>query len=197
MSKFELVALLAFLFPLAFSPGPGNMIFAANGARFGVQATLGATAGYHLATFLVTVALGLGFISAISSAPEVFNVVKIAGSLYVLWLAWKLFRAGRLDSEVQAKPINFWDGAVLLVLNPKAYVIIALMFSQFISAADASTKVIVVSAIFTLNNFVAFTLWTIVGDGLAKMLSSEKHSRYLNSIFGGILTLVAVWMLLS
>ena len=83
MSKFELVALLAFLFPLAFSPGPGNMIFAANGARFGVQATLGATAGYHLATFLVTVALGLGFISAISSAPEVFNVVKIAGSLYV------------------------------------------------------------------------------------------------------------------
>ena len=197
MSKFELVALLAFLFPLAFSPGPGNMIFAANGARFGVQATLGATAGYHLATFLVTVALGLGFISAISSAPEVFNVVKIAGSLYVLWLAWKLFRAGRLDSEVQAKPINFWDGAVLLVLNPKAYVIIALMFSQFISAADASTKVIVVSAIFTLNNFVAFTLWTIVGDGLAKMLSSEKHSRYLNSIFGGILALVAVWMLLS
>ena len=197
MSKFELVALLAFLFPLAFSPGPGNVIFAANGARFGVQATLGATAGYHLATFLVTVALGLGFISAISSAPEVFNVVKIAGSLYVLWLAWKLFRAGRLDSEVQAKPINFWDGAVLLVLNPKAYVIIALMFSQFISAADASTKVIVVSAIFTLNNFVAFTLWTIVGDGMAKMLSSEKHSRYLNSIFGGILALVAVWMLLS
>ena len=197
MSKFELVALLAFLFPLAFSPGPGNMIFAANGARFGVQATLGATAGYHLATFLVTVALGLGFISAISSAPEVFNVVKIAGSLYVLWLAWKLFRAGRLDSEVQAKPINFWDGAVLLVLNPKAYVIIALMFSQFISAADASTKVIVVSAIFSLNNFVAFTLWTIVGDGMAKVLSSEKHSRYLNSIFGGILTLVAVWMLLS
>ena len=197
MSKFELVALLAFLFPLAFSPGPGNMIFAANGARFGVQATLGATAGYHLATFLVTVALGLGFISAISSAPEVFNVVKIAGSLYVLWLAWKLFRAGRLDSEVQAKPINFWDGAVLLVLNPKAYVIIALMFSQFISAADASTKVIVVSAIFTLNNFIAFTLWTIVGDGMAKMLSSEKHSRYLNSIFGGILALVAVWMLLS
>ena len=102
-----------------------------------------------------------------------------------------------MDSEVQAEPINFWDGAVLLVLNPKAYVIIALMFSQFISAADASTKVIVVSAIFTLNNFVAFTLWTIVGDGMAKMLSSEKHSRYLNSIFGGILALVAVWMLLS
>ena len=197
MSNFELIALLAFLFPLAFSPGPGNMIFAANGARFGVRATLGATFGYHLTTFIVTIALGLGFSSAVSSAPEAFDIVKIAGSLYVLWLAWKLFMAGRLDSVIQAKPINFVDGAVLLLLNPKAYVIIALMFSQFISGTSNTANVIAISAIFTLNNFVAFTLWTFVGDGIAKMLSSEKHARYLNSIFGGILALVAVWMLLS
>ena len=47
---FDLIALLVFLFPLAFSPGPGNMLFAANGARFGIRATFWASMGYHIAT---------------------------------------------------------------------------------------------------------------------------------------------------
>jgi len=42
MSLFEILALILFLFPLAFSPGPGNMFFAANGARFGFLNTLSA-----------------------------------------------------------------------------------------------------------------------------------------------------------
>ena len=48
------LALLIFLFPLAYSPGPGNTLFAANGAVFGFRATLPASAGYHLATWAVT-----------------------------------------------------------------------------------------------------------------------------------------------
>ncbi len=44
-------ALLVFLFPLACSPGPGNMFFAANGAWFGFGATIPASLGYHIATW--------------------------------------------------------------------------------------------------------------------------------------------------
>ncbi len=59
---FELtLALLLFHFPLAFSPGPGNMFFAAVGGRFGLRASLPATIGYHLTTFAVTAVIGLGF----------------------------------------------------------------------------------------------------------------------------------------
>lgn len=41
------LALVVFPFALAYSPGPGNMFFAANGARFGLQATLPANFGYQ------------------------------------------------------------------------------------------------------------------------------------------------------
>lgn len=47
----DVIAFLTFLFPLAYSPGPGNMVFAANGARFGIRATLRASAGHHIATW--------------------------------------------------------------------------------------------------------------------------------------------------
>ena len=196
MDYYQIAALLAFLFPLAFSPGPGNMFFAANGARFGLRATLGATTGYHIVTFGATFLIGLGFSSALAAAPQAFDAIRIAGSLYVLWLAWKLGTAGRAGHQ-EAKAASFWDGAVLLILNPKAYVIIALMFSQFLGATSSVLQVAVISVIFTLNNLVAFTLWTTLGDWLGKTFRSEERARYLNATFGVILATVGVWMLVS
>ncbi len=192
----ELIALLIFLFPLAYSPGPGNMLFAANGARFGLRSTIPATVGYHIATVVVTFALGVGFSEAIAFAPSALSVIQIAGSLYVMWLAWKLWQAGRTDS-VDASPIGFRDGVVLLLLNPKAYVIIVLMFSQFLDTRGAYAQVALIAVVFTLNNLVAFTLWTVVGDRLAQAARSEENSRLLNRVFGGVLGAVGVWMLFS
>ena len=71
------------------------------------------------------------------------------------------------------------------------------MFSQFLSESSSRAEVTAIAAVFTFNNLVAFTLWTTIGDALAKTLRNEKHERYLNAIFGGILAVVGVWMLLS
>ena len=114
------IALIIFLFPLTYSPGPGNMFFAANGARFGFAATLPSNIGYHIATWLVTVAIGFDMITALNDYPNVFLALKLAGTAYVFWLAWKLIRAGRFDGRAEANPATFWDRAILLLLNPKA-----------------------------------------------------------------------------
>ena len=191
----ELLALLAFLFPLAYSPGPGNMLFAANGARFGFRSTLAATTGYHLATVAVTFALGMGFAAVLAAAPDMLLVIQVVGSLYVLYLAWRLWQAGSVDGFEQARPIGFFDGVVLLVLNPKAYVIIALMFSQFLPADSDIARVAGISAVFTLNNLLAFSIWTLIGDVLARAFREEHNARRLNRLFGVMLALVAIWML--
>jgi threonine/homoserine/homoserine lactone efflux protein len=49
---------------------------------------------YHIATWLVTVVIGLGMITALNDYPNVFLALKISGAAYVLWLAGKLIRAG-------------------------------------------------------------------------------------------------------
>ncbi len=194
-----IAALVIFLFPLAYSPGPGNLFFAANGARFGFRATVPANAGYHLATWVVTVGIGFGFLAVMERFPQVFDMLKIAGSLYVLWIAWKMFRSSVLEDEGAARPARFVDGALLLVLNPKAYVIMALMFTQFLEGSQAGqlAAVLVIATIFTLNNLLAFSLWALMGDAIAAGFRSADSARRLNAVFGIVLAGVAVWMLLS
>lgn len=193
------VALVLFLFPLAYSPGPGNMFFAANGARFGFRATIPANIGYHVATGIVTAAIGFGFIAALEAYPRIFSGLKVAGSLYVLWLAWTLFRASALEDTAAAKPATFKDGVILLILNPKAYVIIALMFTQFLNQSGMNflAAVLLITTVFTLNNLIAFSLWALIGDKIARYFRTPQSAQKLNMVFGGILAAVGVWMLLS
>ncbi|MGR3546870.1 MAG: LysE family transporter, partial [Roseovarius sp.] len=98
-----------------------------------------------------------------------------------------------------ARPASFRDGAVLLLLNPKAYVIIALMFTQFLSVSDTNQTLLVpgITTLFTLNNFVAFTLWTMMGARLGRLFARAGSARALNTAFGVVLGTVALWMLLA
>lgn len=191
------VALIVFLFPLAYSPGPGNIFFAANGARFGLRATLPAHIGYHIATWIVTVAIGLGFAVALERFPALFVWLKWAGSAYVLYLAWRFFRAGAVEADGAARPASFADGVILLVLNPKAYAIITLMFSQFLDLTQPQGIALVgwIATVFTLNNLVAFLTWTAIGNRIAALFRDQTSARWLNTGFGLILAGVAFWMM--
>lgn len=191
-----LLPLILFLLPLAYSPGPGNLFFAANGARFGLRATLPANLGYHLATWVVTLALGLGFAALLTSLPRLLILMKGAGSAYVLYLAWGFFRAGKTDTKREARPASLIDGMVLLILNPKAYLIIALMFSQFLPEGGGAqvSAVIWITSIFTLNNLLAFLIWTLLGDRIAARFRNAAQASWLNRGSALTLALVALWM---
>ena len=147
----------------------------------------------------MTVAIGLGMITALNVYPNVFLALKLASAAYVFWLAWKLIRAGRFDGQAEAKPATFWDGVILLLLNPKAYISMALMFSQFLITDRGLqiANVMTISTNFTLNNFVAFSIWTPVGDKIADRFRTDEGARRLNLMFGLLLAAVAVWMLFS
>lgn len=191
------LSLTAFLFPLAYSPGPGNLFFATLGARFGTAATLPANAGYHVATLVVTGLVGAGLVSAIDPETALFDGVKWAGSLYVLWLAWKMATSGSSRAEMGDIKAGFLDGVLLLILNPKAYVIIVLMYSQFggLGPAGMVERVGLISIVFTVNNLLAFLLWTIAGDGLGRLFASETGARRLNLGFAFVLAGVGLWMM--
>ena len=88
------------------------------------------------------------------------------------------------------------DGGLLLVLNPKAYMIVLLMFTQFLGPATPgyTTAVLWISLVFTLNNLIAFIAWTVVGDRLIARFRDGASSRKLNIGFGVVLGAVALWM---
>jgi threonine/homoserine/homoserine lactone efflux protein len=192
------LALILFLLPLAYSPGPGNLFFAAIGARFGLRAALPAMTGYHLATFALTAAIGLGFAGLARLAPAALEVMRYAGAAYVLWLALLFLRAGAHQDGAGPGPARALDGAILLVLNPKAWLIIALMFTQFLPAhaGGGASVVLWITAIFTVNNLVAFIVWTVAGDLLTRRFRSGTPAKGRNAAFALMLASVALWMLL-
>lgn len=182
------LALIAFLTPLAWSPGPGNMVFAANGAAFGVRAILPALLGYHLATFAATLPIGLGFGAVTAWVPAVMGPMRVAGAVYVIWLAWKLAGA-RAAGQAAPRPAGFRDGVMLLVLNPKAYLIIALMFTQF------PQHPVWVTTVFTANNALAFIGWAMMGRALGRLFTKPRAARVLNIGLAAMLAGVAIWIL--
>lgn len=195
MNFVEILALLVFLFPLAFSPGPGNMFFAANGAKFGFVDTLSANFGYHLATILITFFIGLGFSLFFSFIKNQYQYIQILGSLYVIYLAYKFYKADTYNENAKNLNCTFMDGVVLLLFNPKAYVIISLMFTMFLDNSQNIFKIILISLIFTVNNCVSFTLWTLFGDLIGAKFRNKKYSKILNNMFSLMLFLVGIWML--
>lgn len=198
------MALVVFLFPLVFSPGPGNAFFAGIGASKGLRAAVPALAGSHVATFVVTGALGFGMGVTILNHPVVARALAAVGGLCVLWLAVPFIRSARSRSTTHpiAPPeqtrIGFWPGAVVLLLDPKAYSIVAVMFTQFLRppADDDVATVLLITAVFTRNNLIAFIAWTLGGTALAMLFRSERSQRWIDSLFAATLIAVAIWMAL-
>ena len=83
------MALLAFLFPLAYSPRPGNAFFAGIGASKGLRAAIPALTGFHVATFVVTAVKGLGMGVTLLDHLVVARTLAAIGGLYLLWLAFQ------------------------------------------------------------------------------------------------------------
>ena len=195
MTPAQIPLLLLFLFPLAYSPGPGNMFFAALGARYGVAASLPATLGYHAATLIVSFAIGAGVTVALNPTSRIFTLIQTLGALYLLWLAFKLYRSNSPQSLADARPATALDGAILLFLNPKGYLIMALLFTQF--PGNTLSETALVATLFTANNMLAFLVWTFAGQTLSRLFNSPAAAHRITTGFAICLAGVALWLLLT
>lgn len=201
MTPETLLALNLFLLPLAYTPGPGTVFFTAFGARFGLAAMMPALAGYLLVTAGATFVIGAGFALA-QGLPGALPAVRIAGAFYLLYLAAGLVRAparalgGESDARAPRR-VGFVDGALVMLLNAKGYLIIVLIFARFVAEQPSQLlHAALVSAVFTLNVTLSLLLWTLVGVRLGRLLARPGWARFQGWLFGGALAAVAIWLAL-
>ncbi|EPX82460.1 LysE family translocator [Salipiger mucosus] len=84
--------LYAFVFFGLFTPGPNVILLTASGARFGIRPTLPHLFGVVVGVGVTAGLTGLGIAALLRQAPMLELGLKIAASLWILWMAW-----GRLD----------------------------------------------------------------------------------------------------
>ena len=98
------LSMLGFLWVAAITPGPNNMLLTTSGANFGFFRSLWLMVGIMLGmqSILLLVAFGVGGLITVYPALHLF--LKIAGSLYLLWLAWKIATSAYEKLETGAPP---------------------------------------------------------------------------------------------
>jgi len=129
---------LGVMFPLVFSPGPANIVFAASGARVGLIRSLPLMLGVDLIFILKSLLVGFGFGNLLQSYPIVLQLLQIVGALYIVWLAVGFLRSSLRTSESEQKTLGFKDGLIIQLLNSKGWLMVVLMFSLFTEPALSS-----------------------------------------------------------
>ena len=128
---------------LAATPGP-NMLFLvsrtlAQGRAAGFVSLAGTSTGFAVHT----VAAALGLTALLAAVPVAFEVVRIAGAIYLAWLAIVTWRASdeadpRVTAPRVANAAMYRQGLLTSLLNPKLAVFQLALFPQFIDPARGS-----------------------------------------------------------
>lgn len=177
------VALVVFASVMAFTPGPNNIMLTASGVNFGFVRTfphvLGVTIGFVL--LLAAFAAGLGL--AFATFPALQLVLKIAGALYMLWLAWKVATMRPVqdgENDAAARPMTFIQASAFQWVNPKAVVAALSGVAVYMRPGHELYDFAIVLAVFTGATFLSTITWTGFGVALRRLLRDPLYARIFN-----------------
>lgn len=203
----DLPVMLAFsvaTFVLMITPGPDmalQMSRAINyGRAHGLAAMFGAMAGILVHTTLV--AFGVSVL--ILAAPPLFMALKIAGAVYLVWLAWQAVTAGgglRIADAARKSPTlwqSFVTGVGINLLNPKVVLFFVTFLPQFVDAHDpaAAGKLLFLGVQFVVLSIPLGVLIVFAAEWVAAAFKRSKWvERALNWSFAAIFTAFAATIL--
>ncbi|MGM3224947.1 LysE family translocator [Dickeya zeae] len=122
---------------LVLTPGPNMIYLLSRTVCQGRRAGLVSLSGVALGFLFYMTAAALGITAIVMAVPLAYDALRIAGALYLLWLAWQAVRGGASPFQLrQLKPDSnrrlFVMGLVTNLLNPKAAVLYLSLLPQFI-----------------------------------------------------------------
>ncbi|MFO1264154.1 MAG: LysE family translocator [Rhodoferax sp.] len=130
-----LVFLLA-VFTLFLSPGPNMAFVLSHGMAYGPRGGFAAALGIGLADALLAVLTAVGITAVVAAWPPAFDLLRLSGALYLVWLAVKALRTP-VSALARPKTEASLSGIVVKamfnsLLNPKALLFFMVFLPQFV-----------------------------------------------------------------
>lgn len=185
-------ALVIYTVVMTITPGPNNLLLLSSGLTFGLTRT-----GWHMAGILCGVLLqicvtGAGLAVLFTRFPHLQTVLKLAGTLYMLWLARRLWNAGELRAKNTARPIGFGAAMVFQFVNPKAWVMATTVIAAFVPAGEAyAERVVTASLIFICVALPCISVWAASGAWLRSMVHNVAARQRINRSMAALSALTA------
>lgn len=150
---------------------------------------------------LVLSLLGLG--ALLASSAFYFSLLKYAGALYLLYLGFKLIKAGFTSiSSIKVKNTQtsniklFLDTYLVTALNPKGMIFFISFLPQFINTNEnVNEQLWILATTFVLLAAFNATLYAVFANKARSLLSSSTTQKIFNFAGGSLLSLAGLWAL--
>ncbi|MEY1579294.1 LysE family translocator [Providencia manganoxydans] len=195
MSLGLVFSLFTFLFIAAVTPGPNNMLLTSSTANYGFRRSIPLLLGIMLGMQSILYLSAFGVAALLLLYPALHIAMKVAGSLYLLWLAWKTATANYEPLKTEsaaAKNIKWYQGGLLQFLNPKAWLMGLGAVGSYSLPGDLFAQSIIVMSIAVVTvNLIAGLIWMAGGSLIGYFLRS-RHAWFIFNLVMGLLTAMCV-----
>ena len=186
----EILSLSLFMLGTSCSPGPNNIVASYSGFNFGVAKTFPHMLGVIFGFTSVVSVLNFGLINIFKLYPLIQEILKISGSIFLVYLAYKIAFSKNTKESKKENPVKFIETFLFQYLNPKGVTVAIIVVSTYVELGENyfnyATQVILFAFVVSLSSI---TFWTFVGKYLRKFATNEKYIKYFNYVMSVLLLL--------
>lgn len=192
----ELIALFIFIFVMVGTPGPANLIMMSAGVNYGFKKSIPFMAGIVAGKLLLNIAMGFGFYDLIQRFPLLLDVLKYVSATYMLWLSYRMALTPlKTDSEDMGKIPGPLEGLIVHPLNPKAYAMMTIAWTDYGHFYDDSlTRLLVIGGCFGVVQLISHSAWCIAGVHMIRMIEKDSTKRIVQIGLAVITALVVLYV---
>lgn len=183
---------------MSITPGPINILILASGVQFGIRRTLPQLFGTSIGCALMIVLVALGLHRVFEIWPFTQSLLKFGGAAYLLWLAYKITRAGSSIDFGGGKnaPVTMLGGAVLQWINPKAWIMSVSAVSTYLPLNYSLIDIAILTLTFAVINFPCVGVWGYAGARMQQLLHTPSRVRAFNYLAAALLV-ISLYPILS
>lgn len=189
---------------LGLAPGPDNIFVLTQSALYGRKAGILVTLGLSTGLLVHTAAVSLGVAAIFQTSILAFNVLKIVGALYLLYLAFQAFKASATELDESGEQELVWRklytrGIIMNITNPKVAIFFLAFLPQFAdpSLGSITIQMLLLGALFIVATLLVFGAIAWFAGFLGEWLKGSAKAqvvmnRVAGTVFAGLALRLAV-----
>jgi len=191
----HLTTLMLFMFVAAFTPGPNNLLSSYSGFNFGIKKSLPLICGVTFGFPILIIIINSGLIIVFKKFPILQEIIKIIGSGFILYFAYKIALNKNNEEQKTKNPIKFFNMLFFQFINPKAVLFAIIVVSTFINTNESFFRdTIIVLSVALIFSFVSILSWCLLGKFLRRFATNKKFIQTFNYVMSFLL-IVCIIML--
>ena len=177
----QIISLILFGIATAFSPGPNNIMTSYTAFNFGFKKTIPTMLGVIIGWTILIIFLQLGSAIIFEKFKIIQTIIKVLGSFYLLFMAYKLsFAEETKKNKIKPKPVTFLNTFFFQFVNPKSIIVGLTAISMFIDSNTFLRDSIILTVVFFFMAVGSQTAWCLMGKYMRKFATSDKFIKNFN-----------------